>query len=147
MHKGTSAHRERQRFAAVVSISLVYILVGVLTWTYPPEYLGFSQAWAVIYVVAGWTAMATLVYRRVWLSVLSGGLLVSSALFRSGAIYFELGWQRWLRAFYAPDEPAISSSFSIAGLTWFLIAMLLWIGWPQIQAGLLGILWEGDDGQ
>lgn len=147
MRKGKEITRVRQQFAAVVVTGLIYIMVGIQTWTYPPGYLGLGRLWAVVFVVAGWSALMTLVYRHVWLAVVSGGLLVGSALFRSAAIYVELGWQRWLRSFHTFDEPPLSSSFSIAGMTWFLIAMLLWIGWPQIQAGLLGIQWEDTDGK
>ena len=65
-------------------------------------------------------------------------MLVGSALFRAGAIYVELGCQRFWRAVFTDGEPPLSSSFAIAGLAWLLIAMLLWAGWPQIQAGIIG---------
>jgi len=128
--------RKRQSFVAILATGAVYSVAGVLTLEYPPEYLANSGFWAVVFIVAGWTALMTLVYHRLWLSVFSGALLVGSAIFRSAAIFVELGWHRWLRAFYGSTDP-MSSSFSIAGMTWLLIALLLWIGWPQLQAQML----------
>ena len=131
-------NKKRQRFFIVSAVGLAYWLTGILTWTYPPGYLAFGRVWAVIFVLAGWLAWMTLVYPGVRLATVSGALLVGSALFRAGAIYVELGWFRFWRAFYRSDEPAISTSFAIGGLSWLLIAILLWAGWPQIQAGIIG---------
>ena len=126
----------KSSFVAVLVTGLVYIITGLVGWSYPPDYLAFPKFWSVLFIVAGWTAAMTLVYRRMWLAVASGGLLVGSAIFRSVAIFVELGFSGWLRAFHGGVAPQ-SSSFSIAGSTWILIAVLLWVGWPQIQATIL----------
>lgn len=141
MHSGNPdnpvLHRGRQRFYVVMFVGVVYWLTGILTWSYPPEYLSGGKIWATAFVVAGWLAWMTLVHPAVWLATLSGGLLVGSALFRSAAIFTELGWTRFWRAMLTTKEPPLSSSFAIAGLTWTLIAVLIWVGWPQIQAGII----------
>lgn len=144
----SSGHRPsslKQRFQVVFITGLVYLLVGVQTLTYPPDYLAFPHVWSVVFIAAGILSWLTIPIHQMWASVLSGGLLVGAALFRSAAILVELGWQRWLRSFYTEGEPALSSSFSIAGMTWMLIGVLLWVGWPHIQADVLGIDWEADN--
>lgn len=138
MHRpDTSIHRNRQRFLVVLFIGLVYIVTGVLTWSYPPEYLALGRVWAVLFVATGLLAWMTLGKRNVILAAASGGLLVGSALFRSAAIFTELGWTRLWRVMTTNDESPLSSSFVIAGLTWLLIGVLVWVGWPQIQAGII----------
>lgn len=138
MHTSESTiHRGRQRFVLVSFIGAVYWLTGILTWTYPPEYLALAKLWAIVFVVTGWLAWMTLVRPNVMLATISGGLLVGSALFRAGAIFVELGPRRFIRALYTTVEPPISSSFAIAGLTWLLVGVLVWMVWPQAQAGII----------
>ena len=131
-------HRHRQRFLVVSFIGLAFWLTGVITWSYPPEYLTLGKVWAVTFIFAGWLAWMTLIHPRVWLATLAGGLLVGSALFRAGAIFVELGLDRFLNVMLRRDPVPLSASFTIAGLTWALVAVLVWIGWPQVQAGLIG---------
>lgn len=131
-------HRQRQRFLVVAFVGLAFWLTGVITWSYPPEYLTLGKVWAVTFVFAGWLAWMSLLYPKVWLASLSGGLLVGSALFRAAAIFTELGWTRFWNVMLHRDPAPLSASFAIAGLTWALVAVLVWIGWPQVQAGLIG---------
>lgn len=131
-------NKPRQRFAIVSFVGLAYFVAGALTFNYPPDYLGAPTVWGFVFILAGWLAWGTLVHPGRWLATVSGAMLVGSALFRAGAIYGELGWQRFWRAVFTDGEPPLSSSFAIAGLTWLLVAILLWAGWPQIQAGIIG---------
>jgi len=120
-----------------ISISIIYGLVGVLTWSYPPEYLGYGQVWAIVFATAAAATLVFLLSRVLFAGVLSGALLVGSALFRSAAIFIELGWDRLYESVVGLAISPISSSFAIAGTTWLLIAMLLWLGWPILVARLL----------
>lgn len=130
-------NRERQRFLIVSFIGLVYFLTGALTYSYPPDYFAIPRVWAAVFVMAGCLAWISLAHPTVWLATVSGGMLVGSALFRAGAIFAELGWTRLWRTALTAGERPLSSSFFIAGMTWTLIAVLLWAGWPQIQAGII----------
>ena len=135
----------KQRFMVVFFTGFVFLFTGIQTWGYPPDYLSVPRVWAVVFVAAGLLAWLSVSIQKMWASAVSGGLLVGAALFRSAAIFVELGWQRWLRSFHTEGEPALSSSFSIAGMTWMLIGVLLWVGWPHIQADILGTDWEADN--
>lgn len=130
--------RQRQRFMVVTVIGFAYVLAGTLSWSYPPDYLAHSKVWAALLVVGGLSAWATLFCRHVYISVGSGALLVGSALFRSVAIFTEVGWRDAWRTLAGGIEEPLTASFLIAGTTWWLIGVLIWFGWPQIQAGLLG---------
>lgn len=129
--------KERQRFFLVSFVGAIYILAGGMTWSYPPEYLAMGKWWAAIFIATGWLVWGTLVHPSVWLATCSGGMLVGSALFRAAAIFTELGWSRFWRAMLTTNEPPHSSSFAIAGLAWTLVGVLIWVGWPQIQAGII----------
>jgi hypothetical protein len=125
-----------QRRVVIWAASFTYVVTGAYTLSYPPEYLAFARWWAVLFFVAGFIGFATVIFKKMWLSVLSGGLMVGSAFFRSGAIYTELGPGQLFHALHHSGQP-MSASFAIAGTTWALIGVLLWAGWPQLQANLL----------
>lgn len=125
-----------QRRFVIWATSIAYVVTGAYTFSYPPDYLALGRFWAVLFICAGVLGFATTIFKKLWLSVLSGGLLVGSAFFRSGAIFMELGLHRLYDALNHGGPP-IAASFAIAGTTWMLIAILLWAGWPQLQANLI----------
>jgi hypothetical protein len=135
--KEPTLNRKRQRFILVSFIGFVYFVTGVLTWNYPPDYLAFGKFWALVFIATGFLAWMSLVYPAVWLATVTGAMLVGSALFRAGAIFGSVKPRCYWRCVFTTDAEPISSSFIIAGLTWTLVAVLIWIGWPQIQAGII----------
>jgi hypothetical protein len=116
--------------------STAYVVTGAYTFSYPPDYLALAYVWAILFLAAGWLGFATVIFKKMWLSVLSGGIMVGSAFFRSAAIYSEVGLRQAWEALHHDSIPT-SASFVIAGTTWLLIGILLWAGWPQLQANLI----------
>lgn len=120
----------------MVAVALVYGAVGIITFNYPPEYLALSPVWAGVHILGSATTALFLASRCKWLAVLSGALVIGAALFRAAAIFVEVGAGAG-SAIVGSNEP-LRSSFVIAGLTWSLIALLLWAVWPLSSVSLLG---------
>lgn len=132
MNSYLSGHRNVS-VTVLVATAVTYLVTGVLTLTYPPEYLSVPYVWGCMFIVAALVAFAFLVFREKWMAVLSGGIVVGAALFRSFAIWNEVVWGSDVIDFTGP----LRSSYAIAGTTWALIAILLWAFWPVMSVRLL----------
>ena len=129
--------------AVVLTTAFTYLVTGMYSWSYPATYLPLARVWALIFFTAGGMALATLFFRKMWLAVASGGLLIGAALFRAFAMYARVGPQGIIDALESTGGPQRDSTFTIGATAWLLVAVLLWVGWPQVQAMLIG---EGKDG-
>lgn len=115
--------------AGIVAISVCFVLIGVITYSYPPDYLAFPKVWAAVFVAGGALGIGAAFHPTMALVAAAGAALIGGTFVRGVAIGLEVGWTGMVRAVEGLAVP-IDASFSIAVFQWFGFGVALLLLWP-----------------
>jgi len=130
----------KQAYFAGFLVGIGFIIMGVMTLYFPPEYYSHPNTWGFIFIYAGIMTIAALFVKSKIFAAIAGGFSVGASLFRSIAIFKIAGMDLLFDGAIGKND--LGSGVILFGTMWFLIATLLWVGWPVMAAGILR---SGDD--
>ncbi len=107
----------------LVAASALFTIIGVLTFTYPPEYLLLNWLWGSVAIVSAAACMVNAVRPVRFTATLSGATIVASAGSRSVGIGMHVVTQ--------PLTGAPLANYLVAGAIWSLIGLLAALTWTH----------------
>ena len=123
--------------AVTVFVGVVYVLAGWISWSYPADYLPMSWMWSALMIAGGSSVLLFTIFPKRLLAVVSLTLLVATSVLRGLYIESQLGWRFWEAVVPGRNDDPMRSSFAIAGLTWFLLGVLMFAVGPFAAAILM----------